>query len=117
MRGVTSVTTINNRIDQVSIHTPHAGSDGDASSQDTVFIVSIHTPHAGSDLMRPLYQLLLNLFQSTLPMRGVTFSEWDFDKLNLVSIHTPHAGSDLRLWQLRVGNQAVSIHTPHAGSD
>ena len=59
---------------QISIHTPHAGSDLLFMRMIRPrFRISIHTPHAGSDpygdfKIEPRY-----LFQSTLPMRGATF--------------------------------------------
>ena len=37
---------------------------------------------------------LFDLFQSTLPMRGVTESRVPDLEQMLISIHTPHAGSD-----------------------
>ena len=79
----------------ISIHTPHAGSDEDIpDSEECPFyfnphspcgerrrvsfdhaadiLISIHTPHAGSDAILPRFFLPLPLFQSTLPMRGAT---------------------------------------------
>ena len=56
------------------------------------------------------------LFQSTLPLRGVTSNIARMVSAYVVSIHTPLAGSDLALG----GGDAVvdvSIHTPLAGSD
>ena len=57
------------------------------------------------------------IFQSTLPMRGVTNEKLQSTSDKTISIHTPHAGSDLvaafkNLWETN-----ISIHTPHAGSD
>ena len=40
------------------------------------FIISIHTPHAGSDFHRDSAAAPHRLFQSTLPMRGVTQILW-----------------------------------------
>ena len=34
---------------RISIHTPHAGSDGMKCNDNIMLYISIHTPHAGSD--------------------------------------------------------------------
>ena len=60
--------------------------------------------------------MLLILFQSTLPMRGVTGSYEYVISLQRISIHTPHAGSDTVPPEYRLLG-VISIHTPHAGSD
>ncbi len=38
------------------------------------------------------------VFQSTLPMQGVTRRDQRPKLPRLVSIHTPHAGSDSNIW-------------------
>ena len=57
-----------------------------------------------------------SIFQSTLPLRGVTDAIWYVGLIQLISIHTPLAGSDLRgvRFEACLG---ISIHTPLAGSD
>ena len=56
----------------ISIHTPFAGSDWAIGGfQHFVPTISIHTPFAGSDWTVPS-SVLSVLFQSTLPLRGVT---------------------------------------------
>ena len=60
--------------------------------------------------------MLLILFQSTLPMRGVTGSYEYVISLQRISIHTPHAGSD-SFGVKENEDEKISIHTPHAGSD
>ena len=57
MRGVTFYTGEVGKIDIISIHTPHAGSDG--------IVIDRSVPNRG--------------FQSTLPMRGVTVTENVYD--------------------------------------
>ena len=95
MRGVTESPHAHQCKVAISIHTPHAGSDGPPEGIHGYCPISIHTPHAGSDdaaehVLRQLFQ-----FQSTLPMRGVT-QKYVVDTPNgRISIHTPHAGSDL----------------------
>ena len=72
MRGVTLSTSALSCCTQISIHTPHAGSDGYRScSIPYTHDISIHTPHAGSDFISPMFLLSPD-----------------------ISIHTPHAGSD-----------------------
>src|SRR5690242_8215055 len=78
------------------------------------------------------------MFQSTLPMKGVTHQSGVLCIRLAVSIHTPNEGSDLPLFAatmptmfqstlpmkgvtlvaVREGHKAVvSIHTPNEGSD
>ena len=100
--------------------------------------ISIHTPHAGSDAAQPDSSSSVDIFQSTLPMRGATTRICDIRRVSrfqstlpmrratrpgrvepnvsFISIHTPHAGSDARRAVKTVYNK-ISIHTPHAGSD
>ena len=72
MRGVTFVPAFANLDSEISIHTPHAGSDS--------------TPSHAFDQSPE--------FQSTLPMRGVTEEFCYSHEIYGISIHTPHAGSD-----------------------
>ena len=57
----------------ISIHTPLAGSDKMFGRRQTTAMISIHTPLAGSDAVERLQAQRLNIFQSTLPLRGATF--------------------------------------------
>ena len=77
-------------------------------------------------------------FQSTLPMRGATWTMMKMGNKARISIHAPHAGSDFSgtlifpYWRfqstlpmrgatsfasLAVSWSMISIHAPHAGSD
>ena len=56
----------------ISIHTPHAGSDCSGTGKRKRSAISIHTPHAGSDQIALQGIDKITVFQSTLPMRGVT---------------------------------------------
>ena len=49
MRGATSGWTGCREDIRISIHTPHAGSDGGDGNEGRSKYISIHTPHAGSD--------------------------------------------------------------------
>ena len=59
---------------------------------------------------------VLDIFQSTLPLRGVTEPVHGVPFRQSISIHTPLAGSDCRVL-LALPVEAISIHTPLAGSD
>ena len=123
--------------------------------------ISTHAPHAGSDTTsirpmaacpnfnsrspcreRPLVagkEMLLLLFQSTLPLRGATAAAILKIHRLPISTHAPHAGSDTRkkyfgnvvsIFQptlpmrgatgrgkAKKANAFISTHAPHAGSD
>ncbi len=57
--------------------------------------VSIHTPNEGSDYVGQSKNIHNRLFQSTLPMKGVTPPAAIMLLFQLVSIHTPNEGSDV----------------------
>ena len=57
-----------------------------------------------------------NVFQSTLPVWGVTDKQRANLKTSYISIHTPRVGSDH--FCARLGyTERISIHTPRVGSD
>ena len=73
---------------EISIHTPLAGSDHIDQSPAVAIKISIHTPLAGSDCSRPVAWTTV-----------------------IISIHTPLAGSD----QLRPTRIAEAFHfNPHS---
>ena len=49
MRGATILDGLTEAATKISIHTPHAGSDGIPRVFINTGLISIHTPHAGSD--------------------------------------------------------------------
>ena len=59
--------------------------------------ISIHAPRTGSDEQLGLKQIDYELFQSTLPARGATFSRFVCTPQPSISIHAPRTGSD-RAW-------------------
>ena len=102
---------------QISIHTPHAGSDlGGICGISSDFAISIHTPHAGSDYRRGCKDSRIQDFNPHSPcgerpqrirsgLPPADFNphspcgerqrlKWHFDVIRKISIHTPHAGSD-----------------------
>ena len=57
------------------------------------------------------------LFQSTLLMRGATFSFLEESEAEAdISIHAPHARSDV-IQLVDILSRQISIHAPHARSD
>ena len=56
-------------------------------------LVSIHAPNEGSDTAW-LDSARRNMFQSTLPMKGATKSQFAEAVKQKVSIHAPNEGSD-----------------------
>ena len=117
LRGVTHADAGGCERPFISIHTPLAGSDLLGAHVDRIVQpISIHTPLAGSDLTcrpRCLWLSYFNphspcgerptpcrtrpkrsLFQSTLPLRGATYSRLKEGRNDQISIHTPLAGSD-----------------------
>jgi len=140
MRGETKKIYAIIKVQNISIHSPHAGRDktGDFGGRGiSIFqstlpmrgettarrylrasasLISIHSPHAGRDIELETADRNIESFQSTLPMRGETSSRGIVYKFLLISIHSPHAGRD-RLKKMRVYDAAISIHSPHAGRD
>ena len=135
MRGATALINDIAVFCQISIHTPHAGSDASTNAWiPTAYCISIHTPHAGSDSSRsitpscvsnfnphspcgerpPASHSLAALpkFQSTLPMRGATLLETSI-RISL-RYFNPHSPCGERLFtpyvQMVVGN--FNPHSP-----
>ena len=100
----------------ISIHTPLAGSDRAASGlRGLQAIISIHTPLAGSDAaLRKCWRSLI--FQSTLPLRGATWTCSTSTTSTSFQSTLPLRGATGHCHTLLSGH-AISIHTPLAGSD
>ncbi len=81
----------------------------------TLPIISIHSPHARRDSLRRMKKRL-QIFQSTLLMRGETSAGYVSGKVLFISIHSPHARRDL-LGNSIVTCRKISIHSPHARRD
>ena len=104
-------------VTQISIHAPHAGSDGRALFLQCAEGISIHAPHAGSDPTSVTVSPVAAEFQSTLPMRGATRT---FAAMGFSTIHfNPRSPCGERRWAMYylASTQEISIHAPHAGSD
>ena len=79
----------------ISIHTPHAGSDGGSAFQSgTLGDFNPHSPCGERLALSALHTTHFQRFQSTLPMRGATRVLAHGLDERVISIHTPHAGSD-----------------------
>ena len=79
----------------ISIHAPLTGSDCNANQRFPSRSISIHAPLTGSDLIFGVPMLMPKGFQSTLPLRGATFSPCVIADFSQISIHAPLTGSDL----------------------
>ncbi len=80
--------------DGISIHAPHAGSDGlDCIDQSGRSYFNPRSP-CGERLFSLLGGKGCFPFQSTLPMRGATWQKRVSHHQDTISIHAPHAGSD-----------------------
>ena len=116
MKGVTRYLLGAGRGDSVSIHTPNEGSDAMWTSGRLQLLLFQSTlPMKGVTGQMPI-SYPPPRFQSTLPMKGVTVLANAEPPLPRVSIHTPNEGSDHILGRLD-GLLIVSIHTPNEGSD
>ena len=78
--------------------------------------ISIHAPCTGSDLPTCVAVSSATPFQSTLPARGATLSDWLLLQSNIISIHAPCTGSD-QASHLKTVTAEISIHAPCTGSD
>ena len=101
---------------RISIHAPHARSDSSKQVSQPVSVISIHAPHARSDRSSIRTRRIRSVFQSTLLMRGATWSAKTISLDGDISIHAPHARSD-RGRGYPPARGAISIHAPHARSD
>ena len=105
--------------DQISIHTPHAGSDtypNHVQFDDRAFQSTL--PMRGATCIAPNMIRAPLGFQSTLPMRGATGFPPVVAVLFIISIHTPQMrGAEQHRQPAGADGINISIHTPHAGSD
>ena len=116
MRGATPYSPFSLRHSPISIHAPHAGSDGlswlgrllhihfnprSPCGERLLAQFNWHTirnfnPRSPCGERRRRVERIVYTyrFQSTLPMRGATIGKMLDNQLVLISIHAPHAGSD-----------------------
>ena len=78
--------------------------------------ISIHAPHAGSDADGYVWLSVQLKFQSTLPMRGATLSAGHRHAGCQFQSTLPMRGATRR-GVAKSGTASISIHAPHAGSD
>ena len=79
--------------------------------------ISIHAPHAGSDGGVDAVCGVVRDFNPRSPC-GERRSGFSFSlQVSPISIHAPHAGSDHGCFDVRAAPVVISIHAPHAGSD
>ena len=125
----------------ISIHAPRTGSDGNIGVTTTQeMLISIHAPRTGSDIPFDFSSFGIVPFQSTLPARGATPTDYSIGNSGgWISIHAPRTGSDLRrrsrgddggnfnprsphgerrwLYGCVALHVVISIHAPRTGSD
>ena len=95
MRGATTSAWDWSKLEDISIHAPHARSDNRIlpyTQPDQS--ISIHAPHARSDAAGGIVAVAIDV----------------------ISIHAPHARSDISRRPSRI-RITISIHAPHARSD
>ena len=63
---------------QISIHAPYAGGDGNVMYVGSEIVISIHAPYAGGDLSSRKWACRYSIFQSTPPTQGATLVRWLF---------------------------------------
>ena len=123
----------------ISIHAPYAGRDVLLQRGDKLHGISIHAPRAGRDDTGGRYTVIVDLFQSTRPVRGATdvftvppglFPQFQstrpvrgatMDRVLAEIISgfqstRPMRGATNKSWKLSV-ICCISIHAPHAGRD
>ena len=116
MRGATSQQRKEDQNENISIHAPHARSDGRLGTP--VQLIVDFNPRSSceerldSDNQAATYAR----FQSTLLMRGATRQRKMQVYYDSISIHAPHARSDAPSIGQRIA-ALISIHAPHARSD
>ena len=79
--------------------------------------ISIHAPREGSDKFIHIFALFLQIFLSTLPVRGATSRPDKGTLREYISIHAPREGSDGGHDGGGGHHLAISIHAPREGSD
>ena len=100
----------------ISIHAPHARSDGSSA-----YSLVAADEFQSTLLMRGATKQAMRrkqppIFQSTLLMRGATGYLKLSRSYHIISIHAPHARSDFGV-KRRSQAYRISIHAPHARSD
>ena len=102
----------------ISIHAPRAGSDVWTEACAALNeLISIHAPRAGSDVGPEDASVPLDLFQSTLPVRGATMRSTGSP--SPASNFNPRSPCGERPRQQKAPSRTggISIHAPRAGSD
>ena len=139
MRGTTAWAAVMAPTRRISIHVPRAGDDTFIPHTADSVPISIHVPRAGDDGGADLDADDAGKFQSTSPVRGTTYADWEAAGSFEISIHVPRAGDDPHVFRSlyqqdpfqstspvrgTTGHGAphprparISIHVPRAGDD
>ena len=139
MRGATRGCCCRVRGAEISIHTPHAGSDCPVSQNLSIRRhFNPHSPCGERRAKKPGHIDRAN-FNPHSPCGERRYICMEYPINPPISIHTPHAGSDVHIPHYRAlilnfnphspcgerrfahrqdsPSESISIHTPHAGSD
>ena len=116
MRGAITWRVGELTFDNISTHTPHAGSDTSRPRRSaSACHFNSHSP-CGERYFCGLPPPCVGRFQLTLPMRGAIADKAETRAKLRISTHAPHAGSDTNETHGDIRSM-ISTHAPHAGSD
>ena len=80
---------------QISIHIPRVGDDPVMAVRfRPACIISIHIPRVGDDRCRLMITAVIDSFQSTSPVWGMTIIRRWMSTTGFISIHIPRVGDD-----------------------
>ena len=80
-------------------------------------LISIHAPRTGSDAKSSCEASFCSAFQSTLPARGATLSDWLLLQSNInFNPRSPHGERHANQRNI-LQSRYISIHAPRTGSD
>ena len=82
-----------------------------------IVTISIHAPRGGSDITLKHFQLILILFQSTLPVGGATKISNVSSTININFNPRSPWGERLKFFLTTFSKSLISIHAPRGGSD
>ena len=79
--------------------------------------ISIHAPRGGSDIIKRLFELIVRIFQSTLPVGGATRSVYVGVSWHIYFNPRSPWGERPKIGKNGVVEVQISIHAPRGGSD
>ena len=100
----------------ISIHSPHAGRDNRDQRPREEYEISIHSPHAGRDQGQHIPYPQADDFNPLAPCgarRAAACPSWGTSYFNPLA----PCGARRPQWLVAEGRPGISIHSPHAGRD